>query len=270
MVRSNIPAELIRELDVITEELKASETPGDRSESLGRAAALWSSIKQYLPGAARNKCWYCETESTRADCDVDHYRPKARVQECEGHPGYYWLAADLSNFRLSCQYCNRRGSARTRSEPGGKGDRFPLEDEAVRASSIESPLDDEVPLILDPTNPLDPGLLWIDDDGRATVNPTNAPPDSLEERRVTVSLEVLNLNEERIRQARLALQLTVRAMLGGAESVGDVRSRQFAELVGRLMVMAKGDSEYSLAVRSELRKVNTEPGCIAGLILANV
>lgn len=102
------------------------------------------------------------------------------------------------------------------------------------------------------------------------MNPTNAPPDSLEERRVTVSLEVLNLNEERIRQARLALQLTVRAMLGGAESVGDVRSRQFAELVGRLMVMAKGDSEYSLAVRSELRKVNTEPGCIAGLILANV
>lgn len=270
VARSSVPAELVQELKEVSESLCASESSSDRKAALDRAEAIWRSVKPYLPGAVANKCWYCETLSTRAECDVDHYRPKSRVKGTDGHPGYYWLAAELSNFRLSCQYCNRRGAERTRSEAGGKEDRFPLDDEACRVWSHTSPVDAETPLLLDPTNALDPILLWIDDDGRACANPSTAPADSLEERKVVESLEVLNLNEERIRQDRLHLQLTVRALLGAAEACADSSSSRFVEAVGRLVVMANSDSEYSLAVRAELRKVNTEPGCIAGLVLSNL
>ncbi|HEX8830952.1 MAG TPA: hypothetical protein VF705_07300 [Longimicrobium sp.] len=54
------------------------------------------------------KCAYCETPYLAADArDVEHYRPKGGVSECDGHPGYWWLAAVWRNLLPSCPPCNQ-------------------------------------------------------------------------------------------------------------------------------------------------------------------
>ena len=116
-------------------------------------------VKEILLMASSRKCWYCETREDRAECDVEHFRPKGRVDGIQ-HPGYYWLATVLNNLRVSCQVRNRTGSARTRSVAGGKGDQFPLMDEDARSFGPSDPIDREQPLLLDPTDVEDPMLLW--------------------------------------------------------------------------------------------------------------
>lgn len=51
-------------------------------------------LADILSNRSHKKCWYCECVQSRSDMAVDHFRPKNRVEECKGHPGYYWLAFD--------------------------------------------------------------------------------------------------------------------------------------------------------------------------------
>ena len=64
---------------------RLSESGGgdERDGCLGEAAELWREVKPQLARASAGKCWYCETSSGRAECDVDHYRPRVA---CEGNP----------------------------------------------------------------------------------------------------------------------------------------------------------------------------------------
>ena len=114
-------------------------------------------VRAALDALFYGKCGYCEYKLTRAQIDVDHYRPKGRVAEAEDHPGYYWLAYDWTNLIPACIFCNQ--SRKERAEfpasgklpVSGKADSFPLVDENIRA---RSPLDDislEEPLLLNPT-----------------------------------------------------------------------------------------------------------------------
>lgn len=63
------------------------------------------------------KCAYCESIEA---LDVEHYRPKGRIDNINGvelyNPGYYWLAYEWSNLIPSCIKCNREG---------GKHNKFP-------------------------------------------------------------------------------------------------------------------------------------------------
>lgn len=66
-------------------------------------------VKERLEELFHGKCAYCESRySSTRPMDVEHYRPKGRVAESEGHPGYYWLAAEWTNLLPSCIDCNRR------------------------------------------------------------------------------------------------------------------------------------------------------------------
>src|SRR5436853_227568 len=53
---------------------------------------LWKECKKKLGSLSEKKCWYCESHEKRSHMAVDHFRPKAEVQDCVDHPGYWWLA----------------------------------------------------------------------------------------------------------------------------------------------------------------------------------
>ncbi|AYB33765.1 HNH endonuclease [Chryseolinea soli] len=103
------------------------------------------------------KCAYCETSYGAVyDGDVEHFRPKGRVNEKKPQtPGYYWLANDWDNLLLACQHCNQRRQhilyGTTKLEGYGKLDQFPLQDEAKRAGDIpDIPKEEAARLLLNP------------------------------------------------------------------------------------------------------------------------
>ena len=102
-----------------------------------------SSVKEILKVSQYDKCCFCERKIELKD--VEHYRPKAAYQSDSEtdliRPGYFWLAYDWDNLLLSCAICNR----------SYKKNWFPIEDEKTRAKSPDQSLDQEVPLIINPT-----------------------------------------------------------------------------------------------------------------------
>lgn len=142
----------------------SSATPEDRSRVIDKNQAVWKELKEKLRTLSHEKCWYCESIDVRSDNAVDHYRPKGNVKgAAPPHEGYWWLAFNWRNYRFACTFCNSWRTSATTS--GGKHDYFPLWNEGARARSENDELDDELPLLLDPTNPIDIALIAFADDG---------------------------------------------------------------------------------------------------------
>jgi hypothetical protein len=69
---------------------------------------IWAELKWHLFDIFHSKCAYCESKTLPAAWgDVEHFRPKSKVDEDPGHPGYYWLAYDETNLLPSCGPCNQ-------------------------------------------------------------------------------------------------------------------------------------------------------------------
>lgn len=108
-----------------------------------------------------NKCAYCEGKITSTGpIDVEHFRPKGRIEGELNHPGYWWLATEWTNLLASCIDCNRgRNQILLSSEDGqqltqgerlsGKHDHFPVA--GLRATCATDDHSQEDPLLIDPT-----------------------------------------------------------------------------------------------------------------------
>lgn len=113
-------------------------------------------VRAALEELTHFKCSYCETSLDRVDWDIEHFRPKGRVKEREGHPGYYWLAYDWINLLPSCTYCNQNRkekpvfSGRVTGDSGGKLDQFPIADETGRAMDHNDDITREERLLINP------------------------------------------------------------------------------------------------------------------------
>jgi len=193
-----------REARQLTEQL--ARIPEDqRSAFINQNSRVWQRLKPELERLSHNKCWYCETKNIRADSHVDHHRPKNKVKN-ENHvgetEGYWWLAFNYKNLRLACSYCNCLHTGAD-NITRGKSDRFPLLSGSCRASSPDSNIDDEVPLLLDPTNRSDPSMLWFIDDGRAS--PSFSEDDGVPYLRAVSTIDILNLNDVKIVEERKKL-----------------------------------------------------------------
>ncbi len=100
---------------------------------------LWAELKWHLFDLFHGKCAYCESRPLVVTTgDVEHYRPKAKVTG-QKHPGYYWLAYEVSNLLPSCELCNR---------PPGKTNHFPIKRRYARKP--EDDLAKEEPYLLNP------------------------------------------------------------------------------------------------------------------------
>src|SRR5262249_37626646 len=70
-------------------------------------SGIWSRLKEHLFEVFSGKCAYCEAKVQHVDWgQVEHYRPKKKVEEDPSHPGYWWLAYNYQNFLPCCTRCN--------------------------------------------------------------------------------------------------------------------------------------------------------------------
>lgn len=216
-----------------------------RSEYL-RKNPSWGLLKTWLSQLSHKKCWYCEAKSRRAPFDVDHFRPKLAVT-VDGHPlsgvyGYYWMAYEWWNFRLSCQRCNRPEKI-DKNTLRGKWNEFPVQSEDTRCTSAVINVNQEAPRFLDPCVKDDCELLAYGIDGEA--KPSNVPG-TWEHERARYTIEQLGLNdwnvpEDRKKDGQLLSQLVKLA--------GDAPCEEVKEQVERFL---EEDQEYASFFRSAI------------------
>lgn len=189
-------------------------------------AEIWKGLKEYLLAYFHGKCAYCEVNITAGFWgDVEHYRPKKKVEEAPKHRGYYWLAYTPHNLMPSCQLCN---------QGKGKKNHFPLANEKLRARRPKD-LAAERPLLLNPYTD-DPSLhlsFEFDLSGQPTGYLQGKTPKG------TTSVRIYNLNREDLVLARKrAQQDTVFAIVG---SLGAGSFQSFFEAIH------DGQRDYSAA-----------------------
>ncbi len=145
-------------------------TPSERSQYFNTQRD-WNDFQQAMMNLYGLKCWYSEAPIGAGDFHIDHYRPKNRSRQYDTgvlkENGYWWLAYNWKNFRLSGGLCNLRRKDRLNpiDEVKGKGDYFPLDlDEGKLAEDCKS-YRCELPVLLDPVDEYDVGLLSFDRNG---------------------------------------------------------------------------------------------------------
>lgn len=217
---------------------------------------IWGELAPLLKALGHRKCWYSESLNPASDKNVDHFRPKAEVEEEKTHEGYWWLAFDWHNFRYASQWCNQIRNDKVNKTRGGKGNRFPLQDGSFRARLETDNYHNEHHLLLDPTDPDDWRLLTFREDGY----PTAARPEgTLEHLRAAVSIEVYHLNCKELIDGRKPLAGQVQRLVEEMEHLlphiaTDNRSKSlFKAREKDLLRLIRKTSEYSAAALAYAR-----------------
>jgi hypothetical protein len=265
-----VDPEWIAEAQRITDELREAEATR-RATIIEERASHWRALKPVLAQVSHSKCWYCESLDIRSDNAVDHFRPKGRLAEDPDHGGYWWLSFTADNYRYSCMFCNSRRRDIERGTVGGKADRFPLVDDAVRASRPSDNLSAERPLLLDPCRVGDVVLLWFDDAGNTTTNPEHdrAPIRA----RTETSREVYHLDHgdivlqrRRVYRDVTILAKRIDAAFAAWEGADPDARELFEELLRQLRRRVQADAEYSAVARCAVRGLRVSSGAAQALL----
>jgi 5-methylcytosine-specific restriction endonuclease McrA len=196
--------DLIPPLKEAQAEVNKETDPELRAALIKRYRPRWVALREAFDRFSYGKCWYTESKNPGSDDDVDHFRPKGRVAEDGKHDGYYWLAFDWANFRLSCHRANRLRSNPETGDLGGKADHFPLIDPSARAYVESDDIRKEEPALLDPTEMVDVLMLTFDAAGDATLAP-DYRGNQKAERKLDESIRYLHLNWPKFREERLVI-----------------------------------------------------------------
>lgn len=212
--------EMPEDVEQLRQQVFDAENDVARAKLIDDNSKVWADIKPQLRKLFFDKCWYTEAPQQGTDVDVDHFRPKKRVAEVRDknnpHPGYWWLAFSPENYRYSCIVANRRRRDVNTGETGGKADHFPLWDEAKRAWPPECDCTEEEPLLLDPCDPADVGLITFKEDGEAM--PSIGENDSKKAYvRAITSIEHYNINHTDFVKARITLREEISRLITDAK-----------------------------------------------------
>lgn len=249
--------------------ISAADSPVERAEILRLRTRIWTLIKKDLADLSFGKCWYCEVRPVRSHLAVDHFRPKGRVHNAiPEHGGYWWLAFEISNYRLSCTFCNsplRGDDDVTR----GKGNLFPLLNEDARARTPSDDIELEKPLLLDPIRAADPPLLFFDTDGHVHPNPRLCPEGTTRLVRARATIDILNLNHPGFRDKRKRLNRRVGRELQAAirywpgfVKEAEPDSTLFEESCEALKQAIADHAQLAATARSYLRGRRTGEGIV--------
>ncbi len=173
----------------------------ERRDFIKKKARIWGEFPKYLAEMSYGKCWYSESDEPQSFFHVDHFRPKAEAIRASGEKddGYPWLAFDWHNFRLAAQRSNQRNQNEDTGEIEGKGSWFPLLDGSPRATWENRCVNDEKPVLLDPTVRADVDLVDIGTDGKMCCSKFCI---GSAEERVKRSVELLGLDLPKLVEAR--------------------------------------------------------------------
>lgn len=222
---------------------------------------IWRDLSPNLGLLRKGKCWYSESLNPTSDKNVDHFRPKNRVEEDPTHEGYWWLAFAPRNFRYSSQWCNQRRVDRVNGTDGGKADHFPLCGHGVRARHEIDNLELEDPQLLDPIDPEDWKLLTFLPDGYPTPSKLAG---STDHQRAAASIDVYHLHCKPLVNGRAAVAGAIHRIVQDLErlrpQIEDPRMRTlYKAREVELLRAIHPDSEYSSAalayVRAEVYKL---------------
>ncbi len=210
---------------------------------------IWRDLAPRLSALSKGKCWYSESRNPTADKDVDHFRPKNRVDEDPDHEGYWWRAFDWRNYRYSCQWCNQRRNDKVNNTSGGKWDHFPLLKGSFRARVETDDCGNEEVALLDPVDPEDWKLLTFRQDGHPTpAKPAGTP----EHGRAECSIQVYHLHCKELRDDRRALAGRIQRLVERMEclrpNITNPKMRAlYKEEQKELLRAINKDAEYSAA-----------------------
>jgi len=263
MIKVELPAVLPPEIqtwkvraDEITALILAEVDIDEKHKLIDRHKNHWRSpeLVTWLSDINFEKCWYTETKFGGDYQEVEHYRPKKGTKNRDGkdhltHSGYYWLAFELSNYRLCKSRPNRK-----------KGTFFPIVDERLRANSNAESWRDEVPFFLDPLKASDILLLSFNDNGVPVAQDGIHQTDL---NRVKFTIEkyfldetVLNKRRSQTWQASRALYYSYLNLTKEANDTNSVASRTKAEdELLRLKEMFTPDAEFSSVAKESLVKL---------------
>jgi uncharacterized protein (TIGR02646 family) len=235
-----------------------------RKELIKKHEGLWSELKEILARWSYGKCWYSEAREIGSDYHVDHFRPKGRVtsyEERQGNQrpdeGYWWLAFEWENYRLSCGTCNSPHASG--EESLGKWDYFPLRSADGAAWSPDDALVEERALLLDPVKEAEAALITFNEKGEAV--PSNLALGEQAER-VRSTIKILNLNSPRFREERRriwretseALEDIVDLMAVPDEYQDHYREAEIEKKLRRLRRRTAPDRELCAAARAAIKK----------------
>lgn len=209
---------------------------------------IWSEFKPILFKLYGEKCWYSECDLTGSFGDLDHFRPKNSSKDINNNSileeGYWWLAYDYHNYRLSCEKCNRPYGE------GGKGDYFPLKPGTNPASF---PNDDDIPLILDPCVLSDTQLIDCDESGAIIC----LSEDEYAIKRVDVSKKIYNWNE--FNTARLKMRNQCKMAIEHFESLYYRKNLETADVSQLVDLIDERTPFSSFARKYLLIKIEGKP-----------
>lgn len=246
---------LLADLQVAQDTALAEPNAKRRSHIIDANQQRWTALRRAFEEASFEKCWYTECKSPGADNDIDHFRPKGKVREDKAHPGYYWLAFNWKNMRLSCQRANRPRIPPGSRVAGGKSTHFPLLATGVRARAPGDNLSLEHPALLDPTEPGDPIILTFRPNGEVDVSP-EFRGNAVAEAKVEASRLGLHLNWPKFVEGRLTLyNLVERAVERGRREAPvnfegwPMASEAFKDAIRDLKAYMDPQAEYSAAAK---------------------
>lgn len=269
-----ISAALDAALKAATAGLATVAAPDRAKYFMDHRGKTWGAdgVVSALKAAVGNKCWYSEVDLTGADPNVDHFRPKGRVIEVDEElqkagqvaDGYWWLAFELLNFRLSAQHSNQR---RVDEETeGGKADFFPVAGERAQPGTPYQQIFENV-LPLDPCSASDVSLLWFDPDGNPVYSPMQKTPNKADELRIKATIWLYHLDKHDTATSRRKAVGEVRRKLQQADNYYSLwhadapcmKSRaSFDKEVAEISEMLADTSEFAGAKRCAVRLAMSE------------
>lgn len=187
IINGTPPQDWLDEAKRLTDLLQNAASEQERQDIIDANETLWrdDTFRNWLIDQFHRKCWYSEAKESVSSYHVDHFRPKKRVKELDGsfHEGYWWLAFNWKNYRISGQLLNIK-----------KSDQFPLNGGNRASSNNDDTLDDnsltlEAPILIDPRKE-EAWYISFNENGEATCDDDNVD----NKFRVDKTIEILGLN----------------------------------------------------------------------------
>lgn len=228
--------------------LSEKSTPSERKKYLTKHG-IWSQFKPILIKYYGEKCWYSECSLEGSFGDVDHFRPKNKStdeQKNEILPdGYWWLAYDYLNYRLSCEKSNRSFG------DGGKNDMFPLK---AGTSPATQGNNNDTPILLDPCVESDVAIIDCNEAGEIIALST----DPYDEIRVEISKEIYNWNC--FNTARKRIRLECKTALELFEMIYESRPDKMATSLIQICKLVHPETPYSSFAKRYIKlKIQNKP-----------
>lgn len=194
----------LKKANKILQEMKNELDPRKRKAIIHNNRSHWrdADLLNFLKDLSDGKCWYTETKLLAEYPHLEHFRPKSCARNeywdrC--HDGYWWLAFDIGNYRLSKPMPNTR-----------KGTYFPLRERGLAVSGPGIAISRESPMLLDPTVQSDIDLISFNALGEP--EPCSEPIVSLTEwdrKRIEFSIKRYGLNNDDLCNERKALWFAI-------------------------------------------------------------